>query len=328
MKRQRLTGLLVVSWLATWAFAASAPAQTVPVIGFLSSGSRDPFAQQLAAFHRGLNETGYAEDRNIAVEYRWADGRYDRLPVLAADLVRHKVALIVATGGNSAARAASAEAATIPTLVVSGSDPVQFGVEARTRPGPRNVTGVTVYHSQLAVKRLEFLRELMPKAAQLAFLVNPNGVLTTVETRDVEAAARDVGLKVLVLNAGAESELTPAIAAAARERVDMLLVSADAFFTSRRAQIVALATEHALPAIYPWREYVQAGGLMSYGPRLSDVYLDIGRYAGRILNGATPASLPIQVPRKFELIINLRTATALGVDVSPVLLARIDEAIE
>ncbi len=328
MKRQRLTGLLVVSWLATWAFAASAPAQTVPVIGFLSSGSRDPFAQQLAAFHRGLNETGYAEDRNIAVEYRWADGRYDRLPVLAADLVRHKVAHLVATGGNSAARAASAEAATIPTLVVSGSDPVQFGVEARTRPGPRNVTGVTVYHSQLAVKRLEFLRELMPKAAQLAFLVNPNGVLTTVETRDVEAAARDVGLKVLVLNAGAESELTPAIAAAARERVDMLLVSADAFFTSRRAQIVALATEHALPAIYPWREYVQAGGLMSYGPRLSDVYLDIGRYAGRILNGATPASLPIQVPRKFELIINLRTATALGVDVSPVLLARIDEAIE
>jgi len=319
---------LVMGGLATWAFVWPVSAQTVPVIGFLNSASRDPFAQQLAAFHQGLGEAGYAEDRNVAIEYRWAAGRYDRLPALAADLVRRKTAIIVATGGTTSALAAAGETATIPIVVVSGSDPDQLAMEARARPGPRTVTGATVYHSQLAVKRLDLLRELVPKPARLAFLVNPNAVLTPVETRDVETAARDTGLQVIVLAARAESDLAPAISAAVQAGADTLLVSADSFFTSRRAQIVALAAQHALRAVYPWREYVEIGGLMSYGPRLSEIYRDVGRYAGRILDGVAPASLPIQVPRKFELTINLQTARALGLTVPPVLLVRIDEAIE
>jgi putative ABC transport system substrate-binding protein len=319
---------LVMGGLATWAFVWPVSAQTVPIIGFLNSASRDPFAQQLAAFHQGLGEAGYAEDRNVAIEYRWADGRYDRLPALAADLVRRKIAMIVATGGTTSALAAAGETATIPILVVSGSDPDQLAMEARARPGPRTVTGATVYHTQLAVKRLDLLRELVPKPAKLAFLVNPNAVLTPIETRDVETAARDAGLQVLVLRASAENEFAPVISEAVQAGADTLLVSADSFFTSQRAQIVALAAQYALRAVYPWREYVEIGGLMSYGPRLSEVYRDVGRYAGRILNGVAPASLPIQVPRKFELTVNLQTARALGLAIPPLLLARIDEAIE
>jgi putative tryptophan/tyrosine transport system substrate-binding protein len=317
---------LVGGWLAASPFVAPAPAETVPVIGFLNSTSRDPFTQQLAAFHRGLRETGYIEGRNIAIEYRWAEGRYDRLRTLAADLVRLKAALIVATGGTTPEHAARAESATIPIVVVSGSDPVQLRVEASARPG--NVTGVTVYHTQLAVKRLDFLRELAPRVSKLAFLVNPDLVLTAIETRDVEAAARDAGLQLLVIKASAESELAPAIAAAVQDGADTFLVSADPFFTSRRAQIVALAARHALRALYPWREYVEAGGLMSYGPRLSEAYHNVGVYAGRILKGATPAELPIQLPQKFEFVLNLRTAKALGLAIPPLLLARTDDAIE
>jgi putative ABC transport system substrate-binding protein len=319
---------LVGGWLAASPFVAPAPAETVPVIGFLNSASRDPFTQQLAAFHRGLGETGYIEGQNIAIEYRWAEGRYDRLRMLAADLIRLKTALIVATGGTTPEHAARAESATIPIVVVSGSDPVQLRVEASARPGPRNVTGVTVYHTQLAVKRLDFLRELAPRVTKLAFLVNPDLVLTAIETRDVEAAARDAGLQLLVIKASAESELAPAIAAAVQDGADTFLVSADAFFTSRRVQIVALAARHALRALYPWREYVEAGGLMSYGPRLSEAYHNVGLYAGRILKGATPAELPIQLPQKSEFVLNLRTAKALGLAIPPLLLARTDDAIE
>jgi putative ABC transport system substrate-binding protein len=275
-----------------------------------------------------LSEAGYVKDRNVAIEYRWAEGQYDRLRALAADLVRLKPALLVATGGATSEQAARAESASIPILVVTGSDPSRLDVQARSRVGARNVTGVSVHHAQLSVKRLDFLRELTPSATKLALLVNPKGVLTDIETREIETAAHDAGLQLIVLRATTESEFAPAIAAAVREGADSLLVSADAFFTSRRTQIVALASQHSLRAAYPWREYVEAGGLLSYGPKLADAYRDIGLYAGRILKGAALSSLPLQGPRKFELMINLRTAKELGVTVSPILLARTDAVIE
>jgi ABC-type uncharacterized transport system substrate-binding protein len=325
MRRQELIALLG-GWLAVWSFITPAIAQTVPIIGFLNSGSREPFTKQLAAFHLGLSETGYSKDRNVAIEYRWAEGQYDRLQVLAADLVRLKANMIVATGGATSEQAARAQSETIPILVVSGSDPAQLGAHAGQ--GRRNVTGVSVHQTQLAVKRLDVLRELVPRPAKLAFLVNPDGVLFDVETRSIETAAREAGLQMLVLKASAESDFERAISAAVREGADTLLVSADSFFTGRRAQIVALAAQHALRAVYPWREYVEAGGLMSYGPRLSDAYREIGLYAGRVLKGAAPADLPIQGPRKFELMINLRTANELGVTMPLMLLARADAVIE
>jgi ABC-type uncharacterized transport system substrate-binding protein len=326
MQQQKFIALLGVG-LAIWSLITPAAAQTVPIIGFLNSASREPFAPQLAAFHQGLSEAGYVKDRNVAIEYRWAEGRYDRLQALAADLIRLKANMIVATGGSTTEQAARAQSETIPILVVTGSAPGQLG-DANSRPRQRNVTGVSVHHSQLAVKRLDVLRELVPRPAKLAVLVNPNGVLTDIETRSVEAAARETGLQVLILKASVDSEFEPAIAAAVRGGADSLLVSADAFFTSRRAQIVALAAQYALRAVYPWREYVEAGGLMSYGPRLSDVYRNIGLYAGRVLKGAAPADLPIQAPQKFDLMINLRTAQELGLTVPLVLLARADAVIE
>jgi putative ABC transport system substrate-binding protein len=327
MQQLRFIALLG-GWLAVCSFITPAAAQTVPIIGFLNSASREPFAPQLAAFHQGLSEAGYVKDRNVAIEYRWAEGQYDRLRALAADLVRLKPALLVATGGATSEQAARAESASIPILVVTGSDPSRLDVQARSRVGARNVTGVSVHHAQLSVKRLDFLRELTPSATKLALLVNPKGVLTDIETREIETATHDAGLQLIVLRATTESEFAPAIAAAVREGADSLLVSADAFFTSRRTQIVALASQHSLRAAYPWREYVEAGGLLSYGPKLADAYRDIGLYAGRILKGAALSSLPLQGPRKFELMINLRTAKELGVTVSPMLLARTDAVIE
>jgi ABC-type uncharacterized transport system substrate-binding protein len=327
MRRQKFIALLG-GCLAVWPFITPATTQPVPIIGFLNSASREPFTKLLAAFHQGLSEAGYNKDRNVAIEYRWAEGQYDRLRPLAADLVRLKANMIVATGGATSEHAARAESETIPILVVTGSELVQLSGDGNFRPRQRNVTGVSVYHSQLAVKRLDVVRELIPRPAKLAVLVNPHAQLTDIETRNVETAAREPGLQLLVLKASRESEFAPTIAAAARDGAELLLVSADSFFTSRRAQIVALAAQHALPAVYPWREYVEAGGLMSYGPRLSDAYRDVGVYAGRVLKGAAPADLPIQGPRKFELMINLRTAKELGLTMPLVLLARADAVIE
>jgi putative tryptophan/tyrosine transport system substrate-binding protein len=327
MRRREFITLLG-GGLAAWPLGGPVPAQAVPVIGFLNSASLDQFTQQLAAFQQGLGEAGYVEGRTVAIEYRGADGHYDRLPALAGDLVRRKVALIVAAGGTISARAARAETATIPILFMSGFNPAQLDTVAGIRRGLGNVTGVSLHTAPLAVKRLEFLRELVPGAANIALLVNPNGSVAEIEARDMENATRDAGLQLSVLRATAESDFVPAFAMSAQQGADTLLVSADAFLTSKRAQIVALAAQHALRAAYPWREYVEAGGLMSYGPRLSDAYRELGRYAGRILKGAAPADLPIQVPRKFELLINLRTAKILGLAVPPLLLARADEVIE
>lgn len=313
--------------LAAWPFH-SARAQTPPVIGYLSGGAREPSPQLLSAFHQGLADIGFVEGRNVAIEYRWAEGDHDRLPALAADLVRRKVALIVATGGTMSAQAAKGESTAIPILFVSGFDPIQLGTVAGFKREGGNTTGVALYATQLAVKRLEFLRELAPAATTVALLVSPGGLIADTETRDIEAATRAAGLGLLVLKVDAESDIASAFASAAQQGVQALLVSSDAFFTRRRKQLVALAAQHGLLVVYPWREYVEAGGLVSYGPRLSEAFREVGRYAGRILKGATLAELPIQAPRKFELIINLKAAKALDLMVPPLLLARADEIIE
>jgi putative ABC transport system substrate-binding protein len=314
--------------LAGWPLVVSAPAQPLPVIGFLSSASPEQLVPHFVAFRQGLGEAGYVEGRTVAIEYRSAEGHYDRLPALAAELVRQKVALIVAAGGTKAAQAVRAETTTIPILFMSGFDPVQLDTVAGIRRGVGNLTGVSMHTAPLAVKRLEFLRELVPGATRIALLVNPSGSVADVETADMETATRDARLRLNVIKASAASDFAPAFASAVQQESDALLVSADAFLTSQRAQIVALAAQHALRATYPWREYVEAGGLMSYGPKLPEAYRELGRYAGRILKGAAPADLPIQVPRKFELIINLRTAKSQGLAVPHLLLARADGVIE
>jgi putative ABC transport system substrate-binding protein len=327
MRRREFIGL-VGGGLAAWPFVGPAPAQPLPVIGFLNSASPDRFAQRLAAFQQGLGEAGYIDGHNVAFEFRSAEGNYDRLPALAADLVRRKVALIVAAGGTRSAQAARAETATIPILFTTGFDPIQLDAVAGIRRGVGNLTGVSLHTTPLAVKRLEFLRELVPGLGRIALLVNPSGSVADIETRDMEMATREARLRLLVIRATTSGDFAPEFATAVQQDTDALLVSADAFLTSQRLQIVALAAQHALRAAYPWREYVEAGGLMSYGPRLSDAYRELGRYAGRILKGAMPADLPIQVPRKFELVINLRTAKAQGLNVPPLLLARADDVIE
>ena len=325
LRREFIT--LLGGGLAAWPLVIPAPAQPLPVIGFLNSASPDHFAPLLASFQLGLGEVGYIEGRNVALEYRSAEGHYDRLPALAADLVHQKVSLIVAAGGTKTAQAARAATGTIPILFMSGFDPVQLDTVAGIRRGLGNVTGFSLHAAPLAVKRLEFLRELAPGVTRIALLVNPSGSVAEVETADMEIATRDAGLRLLVIKASTADAFAPAFAAVQQES-DALLVGADAFLTSQRVQIVALAARHALRAVYPWREYVEAGGLMSYGPKLSDAYHELGRYAGRILKGSAPADLPIQVPRKFELMINLRTAKSQGLAVPPLLLARADEAIE
>jgi ABC-type uncharacterized transport system substrate-binding protein len=313
--------------LAAWPFG-SAGSQPLPVIGYLSGGSREPSPQLHSAFHQGLADMGYVEGRNVAIEYRWADGQYDRLPALAADLVRRKVALIVATGGTMSAQAAKAETTTIPIVFVSGFDPPQLETVAGFKREGGNATGIALYATPLALKRLEFLRELVPAASRIALLVNPGGLMAESEMRDIETATRAAGLSLLVVKARADGDIAPAFASAAQHGTDALIVGSDAFFTARRTQVVALAAQHGMRVAYPWREYVEAGGLMSYGPRLSEAFRELGRYAGRILKGVTPAELPVQAPRKFELLINLKAANTLGLTVPPLLLARADEVIE
>jgi putative ABC transport system substrate-binding protein len=300
----------------------------MPVIGFLNSASPGPAAPLLAAFHRGLGKAGYVEGRNVAIEYRWAEGQYDRLRSLADDLVRRKVALIATTGGLVTAQAAKAATSTIPVLFIAGFDPVQEGLASSiNRPGG-NATGVGVYTTELGRKRLELLQELVPKVATIAMLVNPDSISTKIERQDLEEAARNAGLQFLVAQARGESDLEQAFSDAIDRGAGALIVSADAFFTSRRVQIVALAARHALPASYPWSQYADAGGLMSYGPTLTWAYEQVGVYAGRILKGARPETLPVQLPTTFEMVINLKTAKSLGLSTPPFLAARADRVIE
>jgi putative ABC transport system substrate-binding protein len=307
--------------------AARAQPAKIPLIGFLNPGAPRPFSSFLAAFHQGLNAAGYVEGQNVAVEYRWAEGDFDRLREQAGELVRLQVAVIVATGGSASANAARNVTDTIPILFVGGADPIKAGlVTSFNRPGG-NATGVSVYTSELMQKRMELLSELVPKAEVIALLVNPNGVVANIETEDLEKAVVAAGRRLLVLEATDESRAEAGIVSAAQQS-SALLVSADPFFTSTRDQIVALAARHKLPAGYAWREFVATGGLMSYGPSITDAYRQIGDYAGRILKGAKPDDLPVRLPTKFDLVINLKTAKALGLTLPRVIYARANELIE
>jgi putative ABC transport system substrate-binding protein len=300
----------------------------MPVIGFLSSSSPGPTAPYMAAFRQGLSETGYVEGQNVAIEYRWAEGRYDRLPALAADLVGRNVDLIATGGGTSSAFAAKSATSTIPIVFCGLGDPVGEGLTASlSRPGA-NVTGMSLVTRELNAKRLELLSELVPRAQTITLLVNPTSSNAEQVIGDVDEAARVKGVRLNILKAAAENEFETVFASLVEPQAGALLVGSDPFFNSRRDELVALMARYAIPAMYEWREYVAAGGLISYGASLVVTYRQAATYVGRILAGAKPADLPVQQPTKFELVINLKTAKALGLSVPPSILARADEVIE
>jgi putative ABC transport system substrate-binding protein len=327
--RRREFITLIGGAVVGWPLAARAQQPATPVIGFLNAQSLDAFGGPLRAFRQGLKDTGYAEGENVAIEYRWADNQIDRLPELANDLVRRRVAVIAATGGHASPLAAKAATATIPIVFLAGDDPVKLGfVTSLARPGG-NLTGINFFAEELAAKRLELLRELVPAMVRVAVLVNPSDATATETTlRDVEAAARDLGVQIQVLNASTSREMDAAFATVMRERPDALFVGPGAFFTSRRVQLANLAARSGVPAIYPLRDNAEAGGLMSYGTSLTDGYRQVGVHVGRILKGAKPGDLPVVQSTKFELVINASTARMLGLAVPDKLLVAADEVIE
>jgi putative ABC transport system substrate-binding protein len=314
---------------AAWPLAARAQQPTVPVIGFLDSRSPDAVAGRLRAFRQGLKETGYVEGENVAIVFRWAENELDRLPELGAELVRRQVAVIAATGPPVVAFAAKAATMTIPIVFISGEDPVRLGLVTSLARPDRNLTGVNFLNIELVAKQLELLRELIPRAARVALFTNPSNATTTESTvREAELAARTMGLQIQVLRASTSAEIDAAFATLAGERPDALFVPVDAFFSSRRVQLVQLATHHRVPAIYTQREFSEIGGLMSYGSNVVDAFRQIGVYTGRILKGAKPADLPVVQASKFELVINAPTARMLGLTVPQTLLVAADEVIE
>jgi putative tryptophan/tyrosine transport system substrate-binding protein len=312
---------------AAWPLAAHAQQAAMPIVGVLDSSSASEYAPFLAAFREGLNEAGFIEDRNVAIEYRWAEGHYDRLPLLAAELIRMPAAVLVATGITAAA-AAKAVTSTVPIVFNTGGDPVRFGLVASLNKPGGNVTGVASLGKVLVAKRFELLRELVPKANVVAFLVNPKNAVAALDTSDAEAAAATLGLKLIVVKASSVGEIDAAFATIAEQRGGGLLQQLDPFLQSRRDQLVGLAARYALPAIYERRDFAMAGGLMSYGTSLRDALRLVGKYTGRILQGEKAANLPVQQPTKFELVVNLKTAKALHLTVPPTLLTRADEVIE
>jgi putative ABC transport system substrate-binding protein len=327
MRRRKFVALLG-GVVAAWPFAARAQQKAMRVIGVLSTGSPSASSgPNMGAFRQGLNEAGYVEGQNLAIEYRWADDNYDRLPALAADLVGRKVDLIMASSPPSALAAKSATS-TIPIVFRSGADPVADGLVASlARPGG-NLTGVSVVADELTAKRLGLLSELVPQAGVIALLMNPNNATAERVTRDVQEAARTKGLQLHVLKISSQNEIDAAFASLVQLHCSALVVGADPFLSSQRERLVALASHHAVPAIYAWREFAASGGLISYGASLPAAFRLVGAYAGKVLKGAKPADLPVEQPTKFELVINIKTAKALGLTVAPSLLASADEVIE
>ena len=311
-----------------WPLVARAQQQALSVVGFLHSGPASSNAHLVDAFRRGLAEAGYVEGRNVTIEYRWAEGQYDRLAGLAADLVRRPAAVILG-GAPPAARAAKAATTTIPVVFVSGDDPITSGLVEKLNRPDGNITGISVFSgSQLGEKHVQLLHELLPTAAAIALLVNPtNATQTEAQTQQTEAAAHRVGLRLHVMNASTESDFGTAFAMLAEQRVDAVIVGGDPFFTSQRDRLVALAARHALPVVYNLREFVAAGGLMSYGSSITDAYRQAGIYTGRILKGVQPSDLPVMRPMRFELVINLKTAKEMGLSIPPLLLFQADEVI-
>jgi putative tryptophan/tyrosine transport system substrate-binding protein len=314
---------------AAWPLAAPAQQAALPVIGFINAGSLDAATGALAAFRKGLNETGYVEGQNVRVEYHWLEGQFDRLPLLVTDLVSRRAAVIATPGSPGIALAAKAATATIPIVFSAGDDPVKLGLVASlARPGG-NVTGINYFTQEVTAKRLGLLHDLVPKAVRVAVLVNPANALAAASTlREVQEAAPSIGLQLQRLNATTIGEIDAAFAALASDRPDALFVAADAFFNSRRRQFAIMAAVNKIPTVFGTRDYVEAGGLMSYGTDLAERYRQVGLYTGRILKGAKPADLPVQQLTKFELVINLQTARALGIEVPSGLLSIADEVIE
>ena len=327
LKRREFITLL--GGAAAWPLAAGAQQTQVPVIGYLSTRSLSDSAHIVAAFRKGLHEVGFTEGRNVAIEFRFAEGHHDRLQALTADLVRRQVNVIVATGGTASAVAAKPIVpATMPMVFAMGGDPVKLGiVDGLARPGG-NVTGISFLVSEMAAKHVQLLNELAPKTSVIGFLANPNNPNLASAATEAQKAADMLSLKLVVVHASAERDFDPAFTTLIQQRVDSLFVEVDPFFTDQRARIAALAAQHALPSIYALREFVDVGGLMSYGTSITDANRQLGVYTGRVLKGTKPTELPVMQSTIFELVINLKTAKALGLDVPPTLLARADEVIE
>jgi putative ABC transport system substrate-binding protein len=311
-----------------WPLAARAQQPAMPVIGFLNSQSAGSFSHLLAGFQQGMREAGFLEGRNIQIEYRWAEGRYEQLPALANDLARRGIAVLVATGGEPAALAAKGSTQTIPIVFLIGGDPVKMGLVASMNQPGGNVTGLTLLSTEIERKRLALLQELLPKASLIAMLINPDFPATENRRQDVMEAASRVGLKTTVVSASSESQFEPAFTTAVEQRADALMVFADPFFNSRRDQLATLAAHYKIPAIYEVREYALAGGLMSYGANIVELYREVAHYAGRILKGAKASDLPIMQPTKFDFVINQKAARGLALEVPDRLLALADEVVE
>jgi len=327
MRRREFIKGIVGSAVAARPFAARAQQAAMPVVGFLGSRTPDDSADLVAAFRAGLSETGFVENRNVIIEFHWAEDQYGRLPMLAADLVAHQVAAIAATG-NPAVQAAKAATTKIPIIFLTGSDPVQLGlVNSLNRPDG-NLTGVALLNNTLAPKQLQLLRELAPQTTLVAFLTSPKNPITKSDTRNIQTAAGTTGQQILILSASNDSDLDSAFAALVQQKAEALLVQGDPLFNARPDKIVALAARYAIPAIYQWRNFPAAGGLMSYGTDLADGWRLVGVYTGKILQGAKPTDLPVQQSVKVRLVINLRTAKALGLNVPNTLIGRADEVIE